>query len=239
MAAEQVHDETRDPERGRNLGRRSDTGRRRRDTRQASARHRPPPRRTTPTIAVAILLVLAAPACSSDDDAAAKTTTSTSTTTTLQPAPPTTSPPTTEPEVLTEEEEVEAAYLSAMGEIFSHLSAPNQGSAAPVAHLVGDSLEILVSEVERLRDEGQEVRFGEAGQPILQVEDVSIDDETATVRVCLVDDSQVVVRATGRVVNDDVSSRQVDAVLLLAEGRWRLSAQQLLEQWDDGRGCRR
>lgn len=206
-----------------------------------------PPRRAVIS-ALCIALVLALAGCSDDDsDTAASSTTaadrtsttastsSTSrdtTTTTTEATPVTTAPGTTA------EQEVIDRYVGYWNARFNaNAGVPNPDDPALRDFATGRQLDAVVAETQSNLDAG--VAFERAAEPhnIQRVTVVEIDGDRAVVQECVVDDGLVVSRDTGEVVDDSVSTHNVQAEMLRVDGVWKVSEARLLQQFEGVAGC--
>ena len=206
-----------------------------------------PPRRAVIS-ALCVALVLALAGCSDDDsDTAASSTTaadrtsttastsSTSrdtTTTTTEATPVTTAPGTTA------EQEVIDRYVGYWNARFNaNAGVPNPDDPALRDFATGRQLDAVVAETQSNLDSG--VAFERAAEPhnIQRVTVVEIDGDRAVVHECVVDDGLVVSRDTGEVVDDSVSTHNVQAEMLRVDGVWKVSEARLLQQFEGVAGC--
>ncbi|MBK6856893.1 MAG: hypothetical protein IPG97_10195 [Microthrixaceae bacterium] len=206
-----------------------------------------PPRRAVIS-ALCVALVLALAGCSDDDsDTAASSTTaadrtsttastsSTSrdtTTTTTEATPVTTAPGTTA------EQEVIDRYVGYWNARFNaNAGVPNPDDPALRDFATGRQLDAVVAETQSNLDAG--VAFERATEPhnIQRVTVVEIDGDRAVVQECVVDDGLVVSRDTGEVVDDSVSTHNVQAEMLRVDGVWKVSEARLLQQFEGVAGC--
>ncbi len=206
-----------------------------------------PPRRAVIS-ALCVALVLALAGCSDDDsDTAASSTTaadrtsttastsSTSrdtTTTTTEATPVTTAPGTTA------EQEVIDRYVGYWNARFNaNAGVPNPEDPALRDFATGRQLDAVVAEPQSNLDSG--VAFERAAEPhnIQRVTVVEIDGDRAVVQECVVDDGLVVSRDTGEVVDDSVSTHNVQAEMLRVDGVWKVSEARLLQQFEGVAGC--
>mgnify|MGYP000978182279 CR=1 FL=1 len=206
-----------------------------------------PPRRAVIS-ALCVALVLALAGCSDDDsDTAASSTTaadrtsttasasSTSrdtTTTTTEATPVTTAPGTTA------EQEVIDRYVGYWNARFNaNAGVPNPDDPALRDFATGRQLDAVVAETQSNLDSG--VAFERAAEPhnIQRVTVVEIDGDRAVVQECVVDDGLVVSRDTGEVVDDSVSTHNVQAEMLRVDGVWKVSEARLLQQFEGVAGC--
>lgn len=206
-----------------------------------------PPRRAVIS-ALCVALVLALAGCSDDDsDTAASSTTaadrtsttaltsSTSrdtTTTTTEATPVITAPGTTA------EQEVIDRYVGYWNARFNaNAGVPNPDDPALRDFATGRQLDAVVAETQSNLDSG--VAFERAAEPhnIQRVTVVEIDGDRAVVQECVVDDGLVVSRDTGEVVDDSVSTHNVQAEMLRVDGVWKVSEARLLQQFEGVAGC--
>lgn len=206
-----------------------------------------PPRRAVIS-ALCVALVLELAGCSDDDsDTAASSTTaadrtsttastsSTSrdtTTTTTEATPVTTAPGTTA------EQEVIDRYVGYWNARFNaNAGVPNPDDPALRDFATGRQLDAVVAETQSNLDSG--VAFERAAEPhnIQRVTVVEIDGDRAVVQECVVDDGLVVSRDTGEVVDDSVSTHNVQAEMLRVDGVWKVSEARLLQQFEGVAGC--
>ncbi len=66
---------------------------------------------------------------------------------------------------------------------------------------------------------------------------VSVTGNSATVRDCTVDDRQIVVAATGEVVNDLVATVLFQGTMINEGGSWKLSRLSVEDEWEGVAGC--
>ena len=206
-----------------------------------------PPRRAVIS-ALCVALVLALAGCSDDDSETAassttaadrtSTTASTSstsrdtTTTTTEATPVTTAPGTTA------EQEVIDRYVGYWNARFNaNAGVPNPDDPALRDFATGRQLDAVVAETQSNLDSG--VAFERAAEPhnIQRVTVVEIDGDRAVVQECVVDDGLVVSRDTGEVVDDSVSTHNVQAEMLRVDGVWKVSEARLLQQFEGVAGC--
>jgi len=201
--------------------------------------------------AVCAALVLAAAGCSGDDDPAAQTstsagdatsttgsTTSTSTmaaattTTTTDPVSATTAPGTTP------EQEVIDRYVGYWNARFNaNAGVPDPDDPALREFATGRQLEAVITETQANLDQG--LAFERAAEPhdFQRVTVVEMDGDRATVQECVVDDGLIVRRSSGEVVDDAVSTHNVQAQLLRVDGVWKVSEARLLQRFEGVAGC--
>lgn len=201
--------------------------------------------------AVCAALVLAAAGCSDDDNPAAQTstsagdttsttgsTTSTSTTaadtttTTTDPVSATTAPGTTP------EQEVIDRYVGYWNARFNaNAGVPDPDDPALREFATGRQLEAVITETQANLDQG--LAFERAAEPhdFQRVTVVEMDGDRATVQECVVDDGLIVRRSSGEVVDDAVSTHNVQAQLLRVDGAWKVSEARLLQRFEGVAGC--
>ena len=206
-----------------------------------------PPRRAVIS-ALCVALVLALAGCSDDDsDTAASSTTAadrTSTTASTSSTSRDTTPITTEATPVTTapgttaEQEVIDRYVGYWNARFNaNAGVPNPDDPALRDFATGRQLDAVVAETQSNLDSG--VAFERAAEPhnIQRVTVVEIDGDRAVVQECVVDDGLVVSRDTGEVVDDSVSTHNVQAEMLRVDGVWKVSEARLLQQFEGVAGC--
>jgi hypothetical protein len=135
------------------------------------------------------------------------------------------------------EQEVLAAYNESW-EAYHAASDPADPTHPALAETsTGPALQQAVESLEAFRISGRVGRFPEGSIAERHPEVVSLLGEEATVRDCRVDDSQVVIAATGEVVNDLVGTTLYEASMVREDGRWKLHSLTILEEWDGVAGC--
>ncbi len=187
-----------------------------------------------------LTLALAGAACSDDKPESPTAGDTLPDTTTTEPAPTTTGPTTTTTTPPTPEEEVEAAYLDIVESYFRRLENPNPDDPTIAENHTGASLEVTRTRNEEALRSGQIDRFPSGSPPVPEILEVQLQGATlAVIEICLVDDVQVIERASGTVVNDEVATSLIEATLVLEESQWKVSEQNRLQRWPDAEGCDR
>jgi|SRR5829696_252158 len=196
----------------------------------ASALVRTGPLARPPLVALAVALVLAVaatlaalPSCGGDDDGD-------------RPPSSTTTPSTTSAEDATKAE-VEAAYTTFV-ELSQRLTAnpdPTDPQIDDVA--TGDVKDALINTLNRLQNSGRAIVVGDrTSSNVLSVD--LVDQNTAVVRDCAVDDSQVIDVATGDVISEGLATGIFPVTLTHDGDQWRVSeAPDAEETWDGVAGC--
>ena len=186
---------------------------------------------------LALLVVLPLAACGGDDDPSAGPTaddTVVSTTSTTDPDP-TTSTATADP---TPEQEVEAAYLEAFAAYFRAGTQPTEPHDLD-AHFAGAALTAVEQNVSRLANEGLRSDFPD-GFPVIDVQSAVLSGESSALLTgCVVDKGRKVVIADGSFVDEEPTSREVEAQLSLVDGLWWIVGHQTITEWPDDAGCER
>lgn len=189
---------------------------------------------------VAVLLI--APACTKDDspNPTADAPGPTPSTTAAPATEPTTDATTTTTAPPTPEQEVEAAYLEIVDRYYRRFEKPDPNDSSIAENHSGENQRITTDELTKVATAGQIARFPRGTPPVPTVLSVELMGEnTALLRICLVDDTQIVEVSTMRVVNDVVSSRLIDTTLIRSDGRWKADSLRLVQRWEDGKGCKR
>jgi hypothetical protein len=178
--------------------------------------------------------MLAVAACGGDDGGADGEEATDSTT------PSTTSAPTTTLDEETRKEEAaRAAYLAYHEAVLEAASDPVTPDLPELQQLtVGDQQRIVTRNLEDLQSRGQAVRPGNESLSSHQVRSAELQQDGSIVIVdCEVDDAIVYDIQTGRVIDDDVVTRLVEARMVREAGNWRLSLSTITEEWDGANEC--
>lgn len=64
-----------------------------------------------------------------------------------------------------------------------------------------------------------------------------VNGDQATIEACSVDDGIIYEPATGRVLNDKVTTARDQATLTQVDGTWKLESREQLEKWEGVAGC--
>ncbi len=211
-----------------------------------------PPRSAPPpllAIAFVALLVLLA-GCGSDDDGATGSTTALDrTTSTARPSTTggatgtssSTTPTSTDGSATTLDPANQAIVDAYVGYWEARLAAntgtPNPQDPALAQYATGNQLEAVIAETQQNLDKGRAFQPAPNPANFRRVTVVSVDGDRAEVQECFVDDTQVVERSTGRVLNDAVSTQSVLGTLRLVDGSWRVSGSELVQRWEGVAGC--
>lgn len=187
-----------------------------------------------------VIIVLLGAACDSGDDGAAggagadadPTTTAPETTTTTLPETTTTAAPTPEEEVLA----AYAGYWAAVDDVFGPPVVTPDLPALPM-HATGEVLEGVITNAERTRDRNEVYRVPEDGLYSHQATVLSIEESTAIVRDCNVDDTVVIDTVSGDVLDDAVVTKLYIAMLVEEEGQWKVASLTKESEADGVAGC--
>lgn len=154
------------------------------------------------------------------------------TTTTAPPATTTTVAPTPEEEVL-------AAYHGYWAAVIEALNPPQVRPDLPALRerATGEVLVGIVKKAEEIRADSEVTRLPENSQYVHRAEVVALDEETATVRDCNIDDVVVESADTGEVVDDAVSTRLYISMLVREDGQWKVAVLNQEGFWEGVTGC--
>ena len=158
--------------------------------------------------------------------------TTTTTTTTTEGASATTAPGTTA------EQEVIDRYVGYWNARFNANSGvPNPDDPALRDFATGRQLEAVITETQSNLDQG--LAIDRAAEPLnfQRVTVVEIDGDRAVVQECVVDDGLIVRRDSGEVVDDSVSTHNVQGQMLRVDGVWKVSEARLLQKFEGVAGC--
>lgn len=175
----------------------------------------------------AALLVLAT-GCSDDGEALPGTTTTTraeTTTTTSTPQRPV-------------EEEIVERYEAFWDARFrANQPPPNPDHSDLREYATGRQLEQVIGETTSNLEARLAIRRPSDGQRRSRVEVRSVENDTATLQECAVDDGVIYQYETGAVVNDAVETHNVEAMMRRVDGKWKVEGVRLLQRWEGVAGC--
>jgi hypothetical protein len=101
----------------------------------------------------------------------------------------------------------------------------------------GPALDQAVENRQAFQVTGRVGRFPEDSIAERRAEVVSVGAEEAVVRDCSVDDSQIVIAATGEAVNDLVATVLFEGSMVVEDGQWKLRSLKVVEEWEGVAGC--
>jgi hypothetical protein len=157
------------------------------------------------------------------------------TATTVEPS--TTSEPTPPPTTLTDEQAVLAAYQGYWDTWLVANDPPDPDHPDLARYATGAALERDREAISNHRLLRQVVRLPEGSRWRHEPTVESLSGDQAVVTDCSVDDSTLVDEPSGRVLNDEVASFRLRAVLTSSPDGWRVSASEVLEKWGGVAGC--
>lgn len=182
------------------------------------------------TLALLMVATLAVASCS-DDDTGGSANAGESTSTTRRPATTTTNPSEAA------EAEVEAAYIASSRAFIDAAAIPDPAFPAFLQTHVGPMLEQRRDVLRGLQADGRVIRYPANSQYRIEVDDIEIDSEVARFDVCVVDDGETVVAATGEVVAGGLGTVQARAAMRRVDGAWRLAERRQEAEWEGIAGC--
>ena len=202
----------------------------------------PRPSRPRPRLGVAVvaaLLVLGAAGCGDDAAAPSSPTSTTTSSTTTTAAPDTAAATSTTPAPVGDEAEVRAtidryweAWFAATG------NPPDPTNAELNAVLSGEALLRIVGGIEQWQRDGKYVQLPPETQFSREVVLVEFDSSgVATVRECVIDDTELVDATTGEVSGSGTSSTTFVKTLNRIEGTWRITTSIATGKVEGGSGC--
>lgn len=163
------------------------------------------------------------------------------------PTASTTSPATTASTAMTVPEQsdstaaddvVLASYVAAMDAYTAAVAdPPNPEDPTLADHVMDPLLTEFRNTATQWKGFGQAVRYPDPTVHRTELISVEVDGDRAALEVCSVDDSILYEPATGRVLNDDVSTNHIRATLVLDGDQWLLSERERVEQWEGVAGC--
>lgn len=163
------------------------------------------------------------------------TTTSVDTTTTTSSVPRTS---TTIDRATNPEEEVIDRYVGFwVARLEANSGTPDPSDPALAEFATDEQLDRVIAETQRTLDEGLAFEAPDDPADIQSVTVVSIDGDTAVVQECFVDDTVVIRRDTGEIVDDSVRTQNIRGTLRLIDGNWKVSRAELLQESEGVSGC--
>jgi len=110
-----------------------------------------------------------------------------------------------------------------------------------VPELAATTIDPALGEVRRLAQQwrgfGQALKYPTPSVHRIDTLSVSVDSGTATIVTCNVDDGVVYEPASGRNLNDRVTTARDEAALSLGGGEWKLTTRVQQEKWEGVAGC--
>lgn len=189
-----------------------------------------PRNRLSAVLLVALLLFAAS--CSGDDDAAGTATRGDSTRATQRPSTTTILDATEATNA-----EVRAAYEASSRAFIEAAAIPDPNFPALAATHTGPMLDQRRGVLAALKADGRVVRYPTPSRYRIDVESVEIEGDVATLEVCIVDDGETVVAATGEVVAGGLGTVQARAAMQRVDGTWRLAERRQEAEWEGITGC--
>lgn len=163
------------------------------------------------------------------------TTTTVDTTTTTSSAPGTS---TTVDDAANSEEEIIDRYAGFwLARLEANSGTPDPSDPALAEFATDEQLDRVIAETQRNLDEGLAFKAADDPADIQSITVVSIDGDTAVVQECFVDDTVVVRRDTGEIVNDSIHTQNIRGTLRLIDGTWKVSRAELLQESEGISGC--
>jgi hypothetical protein len=135
------------------------------------------------------------------------------------------------------EQEVLGAYLAGWEAKHRSNDPPDPEFPALGETHTGPALEQVIVNRKAFLVSGRVGRFPADSVANREAEVVSVEANEATVRDCSVDDSQIVIAATGEVVNDLVATALFEGSMVVDDGRWKLRSLRVVDEWDGVAGC--
>jgi hypothetical protein len=178
-------------------------------------------------VAVALTLL----ACGGSNDAGGETTTTEppdTSTTTLTPS-------TTLDPVQQAEADVRAAYDAywAMSERLA--GAPDPQDPEIAQRTTGSARDALITRLTDLLTTGHAVRFGDGN--VHDIGDITIDDETARLRDCHVDDARQTDVSTGETTLEAIATVLLEVTLANEGGSWKVKQLAEIDAWQGAVAC--
>jgi hypothetical protein len=180
--------------------------------------------RTVGAAAVACALLVLSSGCGDDDGEAADEGTTTSTSDTTIASTTTTQNP---------ETEVEAAYLAYWEMNKRLVQQPNPDDPEIAQRTSGSARDKLIDSLSTMRAEGSMFQFGP--QDSIQILDIAVTGDTATVRSCAVGDAT---RVHGSEEQDvEISTSELETQMTQAASRWVVTTVSETDSWKGVSTC--
>lgn len=135
------------------------------------------------------------------------------------------------------EDEIEARYVGYWEARLAANSPPNPDDPALREYATGGQLEHVIRETVSNEAEGVELRRRPDSARFQRVVVARVSGDSAAVQECRVDDDLVVRSSDGTVVDDSVSTHNVQGEMRRVDGEWRLAETTLVQRWDGVAGC--
>lgn len=151
-------------------------------------------------------------------------------------APPETTTTTVAP---TPEEEALAGYQGYWSAVNEAFAPPQVRPEYPALrqYATGQLLPEILKSAQDAKAEKVVARIPDGAQYSHRAEIVSIDEDTATVRDCSINDEVIEVAGTGEIVDDGVSTRLYVAMMVREGGQWKVAVLDRVEGWEGVAGC--
>lgn len=189
--------------------------------------------RRAPVAAGAVVAGLLLAACGGSASSAPAS----SSTTQAPPVTSTTLPTTTTTTASTPEAEIEAVYRAFWDATIEAGDPPDPESPALAAVMADPMLAHVTQQVAHRRATGQAVKLPEGSRSSVSDVEITVSGDSATLTACVVDDAVVYDRASGRVLNDRVTSGWARAVVRRTPDGWRVTENRYTTQVEGSDGC--
>ena len=114
---------------------------------------------------------------------------------------------------------------------------PNPGDPGLVEYATGKQLDNVRTETQRRLDDGLAFRRPSNSIARRNVRMTAIDGDVANLQDCAVNDGIIYRTTTGEVVNDDAVTQNINAIMRLVEGKWKLEQASLVQEWEGVAEC--
>lgn len=189
---------------------------------------------TAATLATAAVLILAA--CSGDNKPIAATPSAPPSTSTSGVT--TTSAPTTTPATQDVAADIVARYKMFWQVRFeANQNPPNPEDPRLAEFSTAPQLDKVRAETRSNLDQGLAIRRPPDSVARSSVKVREVNDATATLQECVVDDGVLYRFTTGEVLDAEVATQSVESTMQLVDGVWRLAEARLVQEWKGVAGC--
>lgn len=135
------------------------------------------------------------------------------------------------------EDEIEARYTAFWDARFEANSPPNPNDPALREYATGEQLDNVIAETQANLDDGVEFRQAENPTDFRRVDVLDVSGDTAIVQDCVVSDGVVFRSDTGEVIDDRVTTYNIEGELRRVDGEWRVARTTRIQSWNGVAGC--
>jgi hypothetical protein len=134
-------------------------------------------------------------------------------------------------------DEIAARYKAFWEARFEANSPPNPDDPALREYATGEQLDQVLQETQEHQRDGVEFRRPETPANYQRVDVVWVTGDTAVIQECVVSDGVVFYSSTGEVIDDRVTTYNMQAEMRFVDGEWRVAHTTAVQQWEGVAGC--